>query len=248
MTRYFQRFTTWQRAQHFVVMTLFALLCLTGLPQKYFEYAWAGWLLRLFGGVDAARWIHRASGIGFTLLMVLHVGGLVVGLFRGTMKPTMAPQRQDLTDALTTLRYYVGLAPHEPKFDRFDYKQKFEYWGMMLGSVVVVATGIVLLFPIQFAEWLPGSLIPVAVVAHSNEGLLAFLTIITWHIFNSCLTPDVFPMDTSIFTGRISEERMHHEHPLELERLLAAEQPPAGPDVGRGSRPGAGEDALKRSA
>ena len=26
-------------------------------------------------------------------------------------------------------------------------------------------------------------------------------------------------MDTSIFTGRISEERMRHEHPLELERI-----------------------------
>jgi hypothetical protein len=30
----------------------------------------------------------------------------------------------------------------------------------------------------------------------------------------------VFPFDTTIFTGRISLERMHHEHPRELERIM----------------------------
>ena len=34
------------------------------------------------------------------------------------------------------------------KFDRFDYKQKFEYWGLVLGAVIVISTGLVLLFPI----------------------------------------------------------------------------------------------------
>jgi cytochrome b subunit of formate dehydrogenase len=130
----------------------------------------------------------------------------------------MVPHRKDLTDALTTLRYYAGLGDTQARFDRYDYKQKFEYWGMLLGSSIVVGTGFVLLYPIEVTRWLPGALVPVAVVAHSNEGLLAFLTIITWHIFNAALAPEVFPLDTSIFSGRISEERMRHEHPLEYER------------------------------
>ena len=223
--RSFVRFTTWQRTQHVTVMTLFALLCLTGLPQKYFEAGWAVALLRVMGGIDGARWLHRACGLTFAGLMTTHFADLLLRLARGRGSLAMAPQRKDVTDAITTLRYYIGLSPQQARFDRFDYKQKFEYWGMVLGSLVVVATGLVLLFPILVTNWLPGSVIPVAVVAHSSEGLLAFLTIITWHVFNACFTPDVFPVDTTIFTGRISEERMRHEHPLEYERVVAP--PPA---------------------
>jgi cytochrome b subunit of formate dehydrogenase len=221
MTRYFVRFTPAQRAQHAIAMVLFILLCVTGLPQKYFETSWAAPLLGLMGGVDGARWLHRAAGLAFTGMLILHVGGLLIGLLRGTAPVSMAPHRKDVTDALTTLRYYIGVSDHPARFDRFDYKQKFEYWGMILGSLVVVITGLILLYPIELTQWLPGSLIPIAVVAHSSEGLLAFLTIVTWHIFNACLTPEVFPVDTTIFTGRISEERMKHEHPLEYERIVA---------------------------
>ncbi len=227
MTRSFRRFTTWQRIQHLAVIVLFVLLCVTGLPQKYFEAGWAAGLLGLMGGVDGARWLHRATGLAFTGLMIAHIADLLVRLVRGTASVAMAPHRKDLTDAVTTLRYYLGVSDRQARFDRYDYKQKFEYWGMVLGSIVVVGTGLILLFPIQVTQWLPGAVIPVAVVAHSSEGLLAFLTIITWHVFNACLTPDVFPIDTSIFTGRISEERLRHEHPLEYERLMAAE-----PDAG----------------
>jgi cytochrome b subunit of formate dehydrogenase len=224
MTRYFVRFTTFQRTQHAVVVVLFTALCVTGLPQKYFESGWAAWLLGLMGGVDRARWLHRAAGLAFTALLVLHVGDLLLRLARGTAPVSMAAHRKDVTDALTTLRYYLGVGDRQARFDRYDYKQKFEYWGMMLGSVVVVVTGLILLYPIQSTQWLPGAAVPVAVVAHSSEGLLAFLTIITWHIFNACLTPEVFPLDTSIFTGRISEERLRHEHPLEYERLVAPDR------------------------
>jgi cytochrome b subunit of formate dehydrogenase len=221
MTRYFTRFTSWQRVQHFAVMVLFTVLCLTGLPQKYFDSGWAAGLLALLGGIDGARWLHRASGLAFTGLMIVHVGDVLLRLARGTGSLSMVPHLKDVTDAITTLRYYLGVHDQQARFDRYDYKQKFEYWGMVLGSIVVVTTGLVLLYPIQVTEWLPGSVIPVAVVAHSSEGLLAFLTIITWHIFNACLTPDVFPIDKSIFTGRISEGRLRHEHPLEYERIVA---------------------------
>jgi cytochrome b subunit of formate dehydrogenase len=218
VTRSVVRFTRWQRAQHAMVMVLFFLLCVTGLPQKYFEATWAAGLLGVFGGVDAARWWHRAAGLAFTVLLLAHVGDLLVRIVRRRASFSMVPHRQDLADAMTTLRYYAGIHDRQARFDRFDYKQKFEYWGMLLGSVIVVGTGLVLLYPIEVTRWLPGTIVPVAVVAHSSEGLLAFLTIITWHIFNAALTPEVFPLDTSIFTGRISEERMRHEHPLEYER------------------------------
>jgi formate dehydrogenase subunit gamma len=64
--------------------------------------------------------------------------------------------------------------------------------------------------------------VPAAKVAHSSEGLMALLVVIVWHIYNAHLAPEVFPFDKSIFTGRISRERMEHEHPLELARAEGA--------------------------
>ena len=220
MTSYVQRFTRWQRVQHLCVMSLFTLLCVTGLPQRFFDSEWAQWLLSLFGGVDRARWLHRASGLSFTALMAVHFAVEIFALLRGHGSLSLVPTRQDFTDAIVTIRYYLGASERQAKFDRFDYRQKFEYWGLVLGSLVVVSTGLVLLFPVAITQWLPGAIVPIASVAHSNEGLLAFLTILIWHIYNAHLSPDVFPFDTSIFTGRITFERMQHEHPRELERLV----------------------------
>jgi len=224
VTTYLQRFSRWQRGQHLAVMLIFTLLCATGLPQRFFDSGWAQWMLSLFGGVDRARWIHRACGLALAGLMAVHFAVEIVALLRGKGSLSLVPTRQDFTDAVLTIRYYLGLSETQARFDRFDYRQKFEYWGLVLGSLVVVSTGLVLLYPVQVTQWLPGGIVPIASVAHSNEGLLAFLTILVWHIYNAHLSPDVFPFDTSIFTGRISLERMQHEHPRELERTAGPTQ------------------------
>ena len=219
MTSYMQRFSRWQRVQHVCVMLVFTLLCATGLPQRFFDSGWAQWMLSMFGGVDRARWTHRVCGLSLAGLMAIHFAVEIFALVRGRGSLALVPTRQDFTDAILTIRYYLGVSDRQARFDRFDYRQKFEYWGLVLGSLLVVATGLVLLFPVQVTQRLSGAVVPVASVAHSNEGLLAFLTILIWHIYNAHLSPDVFPFDTSIFTGRISLDRMKHEHPRELERL-----------------------------
>lgn len=216
------RFSPWRRAEHFAIMLVFVLLCVTGLPQKFFEQGWARWTIDMVGGVERARWLHRASGLVFAALTILHLAGAAWLVATRRARLSLVPDRKDFADAVMSVKYYLGLVQTHPRFDRYDYRQKFEYWGMLLGSLVVIGTGIVLLWPATFAQYLPGQLIPVSKVAHSNEGLMAFLVIITWHIYNAHLSPDVFPFDGSIFTGRISEERMRHEHPLEYERIAAA--------------------------
>jgi formate dehydrogenase subunit gamma len=222
MSDYVLRFSVRQRCEHLAVMLLFIVLAVTGFPQKFFDGHWARWMIATLGGIDQVRWLHRMAGIAFSAVAVVHVMSAVAGVLTGRTGWTMVPTRKDFTDAVVTLRYYLGLQDEHAHFDRYDYRQKFEYWGLILGGVVMVTTGFILYFPVRVAQIFPGEAIPAAKVAHSNEGLLAFLVVIIWHIYNAHLSPDVFPFDTAIFTGRVSRERMLHEHPLEYARLSEA--------------------------
>ncbi len=123
------------------------------------------------GGIFAARWLHRAVGIAFTVLVVAHLSVAITGVLRGWMKGTMLLGRRDFRDAIDNLRYYAGDTATPPKFGRFDYRQKFEYWGLIFGSIIMVATGFILFFPIATANVLPAQLIPAAKVIHSYEAL-----------------------------------------------------------------------------
>jgi formate dehydrogenase gamma subunit len=216
---YIVRFNLQQRVEHFLTMLVFTLLCLTGLPQKFFETSWAVALVHFFGGIDTTRWIHRVCGILLALSTVFHFAGAIAMMLSKKVGFTMVPTKKDFEDAVLQLRYYLGMTDKHPQYDRYDYKQKFEYWGLIAGNIIMIVTGFVLFFPTQAATLLPGEVIPAAKVAHSNEGLMAFLVITIWHIFNAHLNPDVFPFDAAIFTGKVSRERMLHEHPAELARL-----------------------------
>ena len=219
MTGWVVRFSRRQRLEHAVVMTLFLVLAVTGFPQKFHEAGWASGVVAAIGGVERMRWIHRLAGVLFSLAAVAHVMGAVLAILRGRAEASMVPTRQDFADAVVTLRYYLGIVERPPRFGRFDYRQKFEYWGLLLGGMMMIATGFTLLFPVLTTRWLPGELVPAAKLGHSSEGLMALLVVVTWHVYHAHLSPETFPFDRSIFDGRISRQRMEHEHPLELARL-----------------------------
>lgn len=214
----FRRFSARQIAEHFLIMVLFIILAATGFPQKFFDAGWAQWVILHLGGIDRVRWLHRFSGILFTLVALQHFCVVLFLTATRRMDLSMVPNKKDFRDAITTLRYYLGQSEEQAQFGRFDYRQKFEYWGLVFGGIIMMLTGFILYFPTFFTRFLFGELVPAAQVAHSSEGLLAFLVVIIWHIYNAHLSPDVFPLDLSIFTGKISEERMHKEHPLEIAR------------------------------
>ncbi len=212
-----QRFSWWQRFQHGTVILLFGVLLLTGMPQKWPYVEASRWMIDQVGGIFIARWLHRTAGLIFAGMVAVHVFGAVYSLVTGRVKPTMFLTVQDFKDAIQHLRYFVGKVAEPPKFGRYDYKQKFEYWGLIFGAAIMVASGVILQFPMFVSRFLPAQLIPAAKVMHSNEALLAFAIVLVWHMYSAHLNPETFPADTSIFTGKIRKDRMKHEHALEYE-------------------------------
>jgi cytochrome b subunit of formate dehydrogenase len=217
---YVVRFSVWSRFQHAAIILLFGTLLLTGMPQKWPTADASRWVIDHLGGIFAARWVHRAAGVLFTALVVAHLAVAIGGVLVGRMKPSMLLTKRDFQDAIDNLRYYAGYTDVAPKFGRFDYRQKFEYWGLIFGSLIMVATGYILYFPIVISRILPAELIPAAKVMHSYEALFAFLIVLIWHMAGAHLSPEAFPIDTSIFTGKIRKEKLRHEHALEYEDLF----------------------------
>ncbi|MCL5023219.1 MAG: cytochrome b/b6 domain-containing protein [Nitrospirae bacterium] len=223
-----RRFSTSLIVEHWVHVFAFVVLVVTGISQKFFSLDLSRWLILKLGGIDNVRLIHRCAGIVFMVAASVHIVGASVGIVLKKRQPSMVITKNDLTDAVRDLRYYLGAENSPALCDRYTYKQKFEYWGILTGGLLMIATGLVLWFPTFVVGFLPGQVIPVAKALHSNEALVIILLIAVWHIYNSIFSPEVFPLDTSIFTGYISRERMSREHPLELMRIENRTQDEAG--------------------
>jgi formate dehydrogenase subunit gamma len=214
-----RRFGNARIVEHWLAVATFGVLVVTGLSQRFFTLAVSQWLILTLGGIDNIRLIHRLTGIIFAAAMSAHVIIGTIGVVFRRWRPSMLITKKDFRDAIYDIRYYIGLKNSPARCDRYSYKQKFEYWGILTGGLLMVVTGLALWFPALTTLFLPGELIPVAKALHSNEALVIVLLIAIWHIYNSIFSPEVFPLDTSIFTGYISRERMLREHPIELERI-----------------------------
>ncbi len=216
----FVRFATSQRLEHMLLLISFSILGFTGLIQKFNQVSLAENLILALGGIETVRLIHRMFALILTIECIYHAVALAYQFFTKRSRPTMLPTPHDIVDAWQMVLYFLGRRKERPLFDHFDFRQKFEYWAMVWGTIIMGITGFAMWFPIQTTTFLAGEVIPAAKAAHGAEAILAVLSIILWHMYNAHLAAEVFPVDKSIFTGTISKERMLHEHPLEYARIM----------------------------
>jgi len=204
-----KRFTFSQRVQHGVLVLTFLLLVVTGLPMKYGETWGKSWLE--FMGFMTARSIHKWAAIGMIGVGFYHVLFYII-IDRG--KKAVYPKLQDIKDFITEVKFRLGMAKEEPGFERFNFLQKFDYWGAFWGFVIMIGSGIVLWNREQFA-FLPLWITESMRTMHREEAMLAVVFVLVFHMIHAHLRREVFPIDTVIITGNISKERMKKEHPLE---------------------------------
>lgn len=220
------RFSRLERVLHIVMIVSFISLALTGMTLKFSYTGWANLLSRMLGGYESAGYIHRIAAVFMFGIFFAHLYNVLLrkrkeaGSLRGLLlgPDTMLPTKQDLREFVASIKWFLNLGPR-PKYGRWTYWEKFDYFAVFWGVFIIGSTGLMLWFPEFFTQFMPGWFINVATIIHSDEALLAVGFIFTVHFFNTHLRPEKFPMDLVIFTGRVPLEEFKEERPREYEAL-----------------------------
>jgi cytochrome b subunit of formate dehydrogenase len=218
----YPRFNLSQRTQHFLLVASFTVLVVTGMPIRFAEIAWAPDVQLLFGGFAGARLAHRIAAVVMIAAWVWHTGYLLYLWKKAKFSFkswTMLPNKKDFIDFYHTVTYGVGLRKEPPSFDRFQFREKFDYFAVYWGMPIMVFSGLILWFPIFFSNYLTNLGFGVAYIAHSDEAVLAMLAIVIWHFYNTHFNPDTFPMNRTWLTGTMTESEMLRDHPFEKARM-----------------------------
>jgi predicted CXXCH cytochrome family protein len=226
----FLRFRAIDRFCHALLIVGFLLLVATGMPLKFHETAWARALFAALGGARVAGGLHRMGAVLALLAVILHLVSLWQllrqkrGLWKIVFGPdSPLPNQQDLRDAWAHLTWFVR-GGSRPGFDRFAYWEKFDYLAVATCVVVMALTGLVTWFPLTTTAFLPGWVVNLSQLLHSDEALIAAALVLVVHLFNVAFRPDRFPLDPVMFSGRVNEEQLRLERPRLHARLLAADQ------------------------
>lgn len=226
-----QRFSPWDRVMHLVLVLTFFTLVTTGFPLKYHTEPWAGFLIGLWGGAHNAGIFHRIAAAVLMGLFAVVVWRSVCFVFplgvgkqgwkeRLLGPDSLFPRWKDWEDLKGMTMWFFDRG-ERPRFDRWTYWEKFDFWAVFWGMFAIGGSGLLLWSPELSSYLVPGWVLNVAAIVHSEEALLAALFIFTVHFFNTHFVPDKFPMDRLIFTGTYSLDELRRFRPEEYERLVS---------------------------
>lgn len=221
--RLFERWTPNERIQHVTLFVTFTILVITGFALKFPDAWWARPLIWIERGYAVRAWLHRIAGVLMTLAAMYHLAYLF-GTERGrTQFRSMQPCRRDVGEAWAMVAFNLGLRPHRPRFHRFTYVEKLEYWAVIWGTAVMAGTGFIMWCQTAVLKRWPLLVIDLASVVHYYEAWLATLAVLIWHFYSVIFRPDIYPMSPVWLTGTMTGEQMAKDHAAELEERLAAE-------------------------
>jgi formate dehydrogenase subunit gamma len=215
----FKRFTLNQVVQHWVMMGAFSLLVISGMPLVFPDVWVSPIIVNLLGGFEMRTQIHHISGIVMILLGAYHVAYYTFVDKKPLIERKILPNLKDAQDFWQAILYYIGEA-EPPKYDRYSWKEKFDYWGAVQGTVVMVVTGLIMMFPFVAMKYMPPAYVHLSTISHTYWAIMdtAFIVIVHW--WNVHYSPEVFPMSKAWITGNLSEDQMKHEHMLEYEEIM----------------------------
>lgn len=215
------RLTLAQRIQHVILFTSFFILMVTGLPLFFPENPVVKRIFFFSASFQIRGIIHRFGAVLLIGLCVYHVAYCLFTRRGHEDLKAMLLRKKDLKDGIELFLYNIGMRADKPRFGKFNFKEKFEYWAVVWGSVIMIITGLMQWYAeaamIIFPKWI----LDMARIIHGYEALLAFLSIVIWHFYNVHLNPSVFPMSKVWITGKISLKELEENHPIWYEELVA---------------------------
>ena len=215
------RMTENQRWQHLVLLTSFIILVVTGFALRFPN----SWIAAVVPMAERLRSIiHRVAGVILIGAGIYHLFYLAATREGRRLICDFAPIPKDAFDAWGTMRYYLGLSPEKPKFGRFNYAEKAEYWALVWGTALMGLTGVMLWAKVWVGNLLARWWVDVATSVHFYEAILATLAIVVWHFYQVFFDPDVYPMNWAWWDGKMPVEHYRHEHELDTESLAEADQ------------------------
>jgi len=223
----YQRFTRYNRFLHLFMMLSFMTLALTGMALKFSYTGWAQGLAWMLGGFQTTGALHRLGAVVLIVVFIVHLAKVRSEKLREgktwwqvlSGPSSILFNFRDVKEAWQSIKWFLGLGPR-PRYGRYTYWEKFDYFAVLWGIIIIGGTGLVLWFPELFTRVLPGWSINVATIIHSDEALLAVGFIFTIHFFNTHFRPDKFPIDPVIFTGRTTVDELKYDKPREYEHLV----------------------------
>ncbi len=215
------RMTLNERVQHFLLLSSFIILVITGFWLKYPEAWWVRWITVLIGenAFNARSLIHRIAAVAMVLTSVYHIIYLAASPRGRKLFLDFLPKRSDLTEFGNSMKYLFGNSAEKPGFGRFSYIEKMEYWAVVWGTVIMGATGFILWFKDYFFKYISNTGMEIATAIHFYEAILASLAILVWHFYFVFLNPDVYPVNKSWVRGYLTRHQMENEHPKWLEEI-----------------------------
>jgi cytochrome b subunit of formate dehydrogenase len=223
----YQRFTNFARKLHLVMLLAFFTLALTGMVLKFSYMGWAQGLSARLGGFSTTGVLHRVAALTLITVFLTHLADVWRRKKRSgktwlqviTGPDSLVFNWRDAREFWQSIKWFFGKGPR-PRYGRYTYWEKFDYFAVFWGMLIIGTTGLLLWFPEVFTLILPGWTVNVATILHSDEALLAVAFIFTVHFFNTHFRPDKFPMDPVIFTGQVPLEELERDKPREYEELV----------------------------
>jgi cytochrome b subunit of formate dehydrogenase len=222
--RLYLRMSVSERIQHASLLISFFTLVITGFALKFPDAWWVAPFREISPLMfDLRGIIHRTAAVVMVMASLYHAYYVFFDERGKRLLRDLMPTLDDVTDAIGVVKYNLGLSSHKPKFGRFSYIEKSEYWALIWGTAVMTATGIILWFDNTFLGILTKLWWDVSRTVHYYEAWLATLSIIVWHLYFVIFNPDTYPINLAFWKGTLTEEEMEEEHPLELEEIKRRE-------------------------
>lgn len=225
---WYQRFSLQSRIQHMLLGGSVTALILTGVPLWCLarpEYMW--WTqnsMQDHGFIELVRIIHKVASVIMIIVCVYHLLYLAFSREGRREFIEFLPWPKDFVDVAQNCLYFVGIRKERPRFGRYTYYEKFDYWAVYWGSVIMIGSGLTLWYTDISLKYLPWFTYDLAALVHADEAILATLAICVWHFYNVHYNPARFPGTLLWWHGKMSLEELKEDHPLEYEEVMRKQQ------------------------